>query len=170
MTFIRVETMDNKKGKTAGGYECSLHTLLAIALGVAPPDNDEELEKLISESLDKPEVRDSLSAMLVLNDIPRPEIYVQDKDNYVCLYRWSEFDECYEDLADISLRLIDATGGKMNLIYKEFDIREDEIVYEDQFQIVISKQTYDKYNKDVKCDDLLSCEMYDDYSDIDDLL
>ena len=160
MIYIRVETVDSSIGKTIGGYVCSMHALLAINLGITPTDNVEELMNQINES-NNPEVKRIISLMYSLNTIPYPDVYINDKDNYICLYQQSEFLECYAELEEISLMLIDKTNGKLNLIYKEFDISEDEVIYEDSYQIVISKDTYEKYNTDSAYTDILSEDIED---------
>lgn len=157
MRYIRVETFDSKTEKSLGGYMCAAHSLLARLLYTTPTQDAEELDRLIGES-DDPRVAELLSAMMALADIPFPDIYSNDKENHICLYLPSEFDECYEDLTYISSLLCNETGGRKVLIWKEFDLNEDEILYEDMYQIVISKDTYEKHNKDVEYDVLFSWE------------
>ena len=84
-----------------------------------------------------------------LSDIPQPEIYIADKKNHVCLYQMSEFYEEVDDLAEVSFILEETSEEWYSLCYKRFDIDETEILYEDPFQIVISKETYDEKNDDL---------------------
>ena len=100
---------------------------------------------------------------MVLSDIPQPEIYIQDKANKICLYQKSEFDECYEELVDISMMLSDVTDGEMILIYKELDLAEEEILYDDGYQVVISRETYEKYKDSLGYDVLLSLPIDEDF-------
>ncbi len=143
MKYIRVETLNTHTEETLGGYICAAHSILSVKLGVPPTTSDEELARIINES-DDPEVEDAFSTIMVLSDIPQPEIYIQDKPNKICLYQQSEFDECYEERVDISMMLSDVSDGEMILIYKEFDLVEDEILYDDGYQVVISRETYEK--------------------------
>ena len=157
MRYIRVETFDCKTYNSLGGYMCAAHTLLAILLNTTPAQDAEELDRMIGES-DDPRVAELLSAMMALTDIPIPDIYTNVKENHICLYLPREFDECYEDLTYISTLLSKETRGRKILIWKEFDLNEDEILYEDMYQIVISKDTYEKHNKDLEYDVLFSWE------------
>lgn len=161
MKYIRVETMNTHTEETLGGYICAAHTILSIMLGVPPATSDEEFTRLINES-DNPEVQDVLSEIMVLSDIPQPDIYIQDKSNKICLYQQSEFDECYEELVDISMMLSDVSDGEMILIYKEFDLAEDEILYDDGYQVVISRETYEKHKDRLGYEVLLSLPIDED--------
>ncbi len=154
MKYVRVETYDYNTDVTRGGFMAATQTLLAMKLGVQPSYTEEELSDLINES-DDPEVQELFSAMISLSSIPYPGVYIQDKENKVCLYQYSEFEECYEDLAEISMMLRDETDGKMCLIYKEFDLGEDELLYEDEYQVVISKETYDNHIEGIEYDVLI---------------
>ena len=160
MIYIRVETINNNIGETIGGYVCAMQALLAINLGITPTDNVEELTLYINES-NNPDVERIIALMYSLNTIPHPDVYMNDRNNYICLYQQSEFLEHYAELEEISLMLIDKTNGRINLIYKEFDISEDEIIYEDLYQIVISKDTYEKYNTDSAYTDMLGEDIED---------
>lgn len=162
MKYIRVETMNTHTEETLGGYICAAHSILSVKLGVPPTISDEELARIINES-DDPEVEDVFSTIMVLSDIPQPEIYIQDKQNKICLYQQSEFDECYEELVDISMMLSDVTDGEMILIYKEFDLAEEEILYDDGYQVVISRETYEKYKDSLWYDVLLSLPIDEDF-------
>lgn len=162
MKYIRVETMNTHTEETLGGYMCAAHSILSIKLGVPPIAENEELASIINES-DNPEVQEVLSTIMVLSDIPQPELYVQDKVNKICLYQRSEFDECYEELVDISMMLSDASDGELILIYKEFELRQDELLYDDGYQVVISKETYEKYKDSLGYDVLLSLPIDEDF-------
>ena len=162
MKYIRVETMNTRTEETLGGYICAAHSILSVKLGVPPTTSDEELARIINES-DDPEVEDVFSTIMVLSDIPQPEIYIQDKQNKICLYQQSEFDECYEELVDISMMLSDVTDGEMILIYKGFDLAEEEILYDDGYQVVISRETYEKYKDSLGYDILLSLPIDEDF-------
>lgn len=162
MKYIRVETLNTLTEETLGGYICAAHTILSLKLGVPPTTSDEELARNIND-LDDPEVQDVFSTIMVLSDIPQPEIYIQDKQSKICLYQQSEFDECYEELVDISMMLSDVTDGEMILIYKEFDLAEDEILYGDGYQAVISKETYEKCKDSIGYDVLLSLPIDEDF-------
>ena len=45
----------------------------------------------------------------------------------------------------ISELLIEYTNGKLALATRAFDIPNEELLYEDEYQVVVSKETYEKY-------------------------
>ena len=154
MKYIRVETHNNNTEESVGGYISAIQTILATRLGVEPTETTEEMAALIDAS-DDPEIEEMLPIIYMLCDIPQPEVYTQDKQNRICLYQLDEFGECYGELAYISRLLMDETDSKMVLIYKEFDLEDDELLYEDEYQVVISKETYEKHKEGLQYDVLL---------------
>lgn len=144
--FVRVETIQLSDMQSVGGYMCAVNSLLALFLGIKPTDDAEELVQLVDES-DKPEVQFLMAAFYELGDIPHPEIYVNDKANHICLYQGEEFEEIRDYLQDISDLLTDYTKDLV-LAYKEFYLDDEEILYSDPYQIVISKETYEKHKEE----------------------
>lgn len=144
--FVRVETIQLSDMQSVGGYMCAVNSLLALFLGIKPTDDAEELVQLVDES-DKPEVQLLMAAFYELGDIPHPDIYINDKANHICLYQCGEFEEIRDYLQDISDLLTDYTKDLV-LAYKEFYLDEEEILYSDPYQIVISKETYEKHKEE----------------------
>ncbi len=140
--YYRVECIDTKKNVSCGGYMSALSVLLSLVMNIKPNEIDETLDELLSES-DDPNAKIFASWILILGDIPVPKIYSEDKDNKYCFYREDEFDEVYGVLYDLSEMLDSCTGGAYKLMYKCCDILDDDILYGDEYQIVVSKETYE---------------------------
>lgn len=85
-----------------------------------------------------------ISASL-LCDIPYPDEYSGDRKNTVCLYNEMEYEEAEPELDYISELLIEHTDGKLALATRVFDIPDEELLYEDEYQVVVSRETYEKY-------------------------
>ena len=149
MFYTRVETFNIEEKKSEGGYICATQLLMALKLGISP-DCDEYKWKEMIDNSDDPSVKELFTIIFSLSAIPHPEVYIQDKENNVCLYQIEEFEESYDELMYISMNFHEVTKGRYCLIYKSFDIKADEILYEDPYQIVISKETYNKYNNNAK--------------------
>lgn len=152
--YIRVECIDNKKSDSCGGYMCAIMLMLSILLNVSPDTEMEQLSELIGKS-DDPMVRDIMLVFLELGDIPKPEVYEDDKQNNVCLYTESEFwSECLDLLQEVNDMLLMLTDGQYSLLYKQFLIDDKDIIYRDPYQIVISKETYEERKDDFLYADL----------------
>ena len=55
-------------------------------------------------------------------------------------------DEIYE-LQNIARKLSEMTNGEFLLICKKFMLTDDEIIYEDDFQVVITPEVYKRHNR-----------------------
>jgi hypothetical protein len=145
--YIRVECVDKSTGESRGGYMCAIMMMLAILLDVSP-DIDMELfvEKL--DKTENPIVQNLLVSLIYLGDIPKPNIYEADKVNNVCLYTENEFYEAIYALASVADMLVEITDDQYSLQYKQFVIEEEDILYEDLYQIVLSKETYNERKDD----------------------
>ena len=167
-TYIRVECIDNVTGESRGGYVCAIIMMFALMLGVSPNIDRDELSGMLDTTQD-PEVQDLLLAFVDLGDIPKPDVYEADKMNRVCLYTESEFYEAVYDLADVAEMLLDKMGCRYSLLYKQCVIEEEAILYEDPYQIVISRETYDSIKEDFPYQDIISLrdEMDGDIEDPD---
>lgn len=150
--FIRVEGMDYEKDETFGGFMSAATLLLTTKLNLPPSCGMEEISEKLNQILD-PEILHLVGAIMCVGDIPYPEIYVNDRKNHYCLYSPEEFEEIREDLYWISDKLRDLCED-FGLIFKEFFLQENEILYNDGYQIVISKKTYDRHNKEAKYEPL----------------
>lgn len=54
------------------------------------------------------------------------------------------------DALDLLCDMMKNAGWKFTLMGKYFNLEEDEIVYSDGYQIVISKEVYEKHRNDTK--------------------
>jgi hypothetical protein len=142
-TFYRVECYDVNKEKSLGGYVSALEVLMRRRLGVSHLISDEEYSRMIVESEDE-EVRELAALMMTLLDIPQPDIYKEDCQNYICLYQYEEFTEAVELLGDLAIMLEEEIPS-LTLLVKEFELEPEEILYDDGYQIVISKDSYNKH-------------------------
>lgn len=145
--FYRVETI-NEEGETIGGYVSALFYLFSLILDVNLEEIDGDmLEANIGFS---PEFDRLFMTLGLLCDIPKPEEYIENNENY-CLYQKNDFlsDEIYE-LQTLDDILRDMTDNKYALICKKFLLTDDELIYEDIYQVVISKETYNRHNKNKK--------------------
>lgn len=129
-TYYRVETVDSIDGTVRGGYMAALHAYILLKYG---PEADIK------------DIKDGLLPSLVyLCDIPVPEIYSNNKEDYICLYTEYGFIEAGSVLQDLNSYVMDELGD-MELFVKRFNLASSEIVYEDEYQIVIHRSTYDKH-------------------------
>ena len=145
--YYRVETVRNDTEEAKGGYMCAINLVLSKLLEISP-DHEDELVIAMDKSKD-PRVTALKSIIYYLGDIPIPDIYAENKSSYVCLYRYEEFCEAVDYLSEVSDLLEETTQGKYSLYYKLFDdIGDEDIVYEDAYQIVITRERYENL---VKC-------------------
>ena len=147
-TFYRIETINMDEGYSVGGYMAAVDALLCKKLGIEPNYTAEELHIELSKSKD-PDVRQIMVSFAMLCDILIPEVHRCNKDNTYCLYFKEEFDEAVEilnGLRNIMIREMPAYTFR----YKTFKLNNDEITYEDPYQIVITKEVYEKHKNDSK--------------------
>lgn len=141
--FIRVECVDTNTMEPQGGYMCALMAVLRIALKVSPTIPDDELAKIMNET-DSPAAKMVISLLAELGDIPHPNVYIEDKANHVCLYRINEFEEAMDSLLELEDLVYEVTQEKLGIYLKVFELESDELLYEDPYQVVISKETYNE--------------------------
>ena len=144
MLYYRVETVNVEKLEIRGGYMAAMDTLLLKRLNLKPGTPVEELAEAVERSAD-PEVQELWISASLLCDIPYPDEYSGDRKNTVCLYNEIEYEEAEPELEYISELLIEYTNGKLALATRAFDIPNEELLYEDEYQVVVSKETYEKY-------------------------
>lgn len=143
-TFIRVEVYDYENDKSKSGFVSITDLIIRQVLNVPFETSDEELAKIIIESKD-PTVME-LNALLlgVLKDLPKPDVFTSDRENKYCLFTEDAYDarvDSFELLNDI----IQDFFPSYNLVMLEFDLPEEAILYEDEYQVVISKADYETY-------------------------
>lgn len=148
-TFYRIETLNmDEGGSPVGGYMRAVDAMLCIKLGISPKHTAEELHKAVNSS-DDPDVQELMVCMSLLCDIPIPDIYKENQDNMYCLYNKAEYDEAVYILNRLRGIMID-TIPAYAFRHKKFKLSDDEIVYEDPYQVVITKEIYDKHYNDSK--------------------
>ncbi len=139
--FIRVELMEYANKVTLGGFVSAALLLLHLKLGLPPICSSEEIYKKMKAEKDI-RILNLFNCIMVLCDIPQPEVYTNDHVNHYCLYSVDEFEEIREDLCWISKQLRDLRDDFV-LVSKDFFLQE--ILYEDSYQVVITKETYDRH-------------------------
>lgn len=159
--YVRIECVNEETEKSIGGCFSALEAFLACKLGIEPTEDSSYLMDKLQESKD-PDKEELYYISFVLNDLPKPEIYINDRQNYVCLYEEDEFCgvmDALESLCD----MMENAGLKFILKGKYFYLEEDEIEYSDGMQIVISKEIYEMHRNDTKyrhiCDMVGEMEM-----------
>lgn len=162
MIYYRVETVEWETKKIRGGYISALEALFLDTLGLKPGCSAEEWAEAVRNSAD-PEMRELWISTAVLGDIPVPDVYEEDKENNICLYQEYEFEEERMEFDYISELLKERTEGKLCLIAREFDIPDEELLYEDGYQVVVSKKAYEKY--DPGFEDVIRLGAYDRYDE-----
>lgn len=159
--YVRIECVNKETEESIGGYISALCDFLAYWLGIEPTEDIEFLTEKFQESKDT-DKETLYYIMFVLSDLPIPEVYSDDRANYVCLYEEDEFYEVMDAL-DILCDMMKNAGWKFTLMGKYFNLEENEIVYSDGYQIVISKEVYEKHRNDTKycyiCDMVNEMEM-----------
>lgn len=145
--YIRVECYDKCKKETVGGFFSAMFGMLARIINMPPDSKEDEIIAKAGLSND-PEIQDLLALMFALSDIPRPDIYTSDRKNYFCLYTEYEFHEEMYTLEELN-DLFQVYAPIFTLVCKEFYLEKEEIVYSDPYQIVITRECYERHSQ--KC-------------------
>lgn len=146
--YVRIECVNKETEESIGGCISALCVFLACRLGIGPTEDIEFLTEKFQESKDTDKAT-LYYIIFTLSDLPIPEVYLNDRENYVCLYEEDEFCEVMDAL-DLLCDMMKNAGWKFTLMGKYFNLEEDEIVYSDGYQIVISKEVYEKHRNDTK--------------------
>ena len=80
-----------------------------------------------------------------MGSIAQPEVYVNDKPNHYCLYTQDEFLAVIPAFEEIDKAIREESDGLYFLIYRRVKIPDEAIIYEDEDQIVISKEDYERF-------------------------
>ena len=140
--LYRVETVNMETCESICGFVYTVTDLFEEYCGV----KDAHDMFLLQQKLGK----NSLGRMLLmsfyktLDGITIPEIYKNDIDNYVCLYTKTGFNARYIDLCVMAEAYHRINPGE-DIMYKEFVIPNNEIVFKEKNQVVITWETYEKY-------------------------
>ncbi len=145
-TYYRIETINMDEGIPLGGYMSTVTQLMEYKLGIKRGYTADELQQILSKSADQ-DVKRLVICLAMLCDIPAPDIYQNNPDNMYCLYGKDEFmgaADILNSIYDIMFRTVPALSFR----YKKFKLTDTEIVYKDLYQIVITKETYEKHKND----------------------
>ena len=142
--YYRVELYDKNKGSTRGGFVAAALAMIHIKLGVSPDITDEQRIELMANSAD-PEVK-YLSGLMgvLLGEVDPPEEYVVDNLNRFCLFTPQDFankEIFFESLSEY----VDSYLPHCKLVYCIINLSPDEIMYEDEHQVVVSREVYEKH-------------------------
>ena len=141
--YYRVEAVDKKTEKSMCGYIAVCETLLALLTDLPPGRSAEEYHERVVEKND-PELNTLVNILGVFNDIQVPDEYKADMENRYCFFSSYFFEEAYPYFYELDNLVQKYTKLKLEYIDLHLD-EDDEIIYEDADQIVISKETYMKY-------------------------
>jgi hypothetical protein len=142
MNYIRGETFSRNRNKTLGGFIGAAYAILYMKLGIDPTASDTELADRLSSTKDL-DALDIWHCIVNLSDMQQPEVYVNDRENHICMYTENRFEEDIALLVNLDEHLNEATDGKLRLVYANLDLENDEILYNDNEQIVISRDAYE---------------------------
>ena len=142
--YYRVELYDRRKGSTRGGFVAAALAIIHTKLGVSPDIPDEQRIELMANSTD-PDVK-YLSSLLgiLLGEVDPPEAYVVDKLNRFCFFTPQDFvnkEIFFETLSDY----VDSYLPHCKLVYCIISLSPDEILYEDEHQVVVTKKVYEEH-------------------------
>ena len=148
-TFYRIETLDMDEGGIPKcGYMATVDALLCRTLGIKPDHTDIELLKAINNTKNE-SAKTVFRCLGLLCDIPIPEKYKKGQEDLYCLYSKEEYEEAAGILNSIWDVLIEYYP-QYSFHYKTFKLKDSEIAYEDPYQVVITKEVYDKHKNDSK--------------------
>lgn len=147
--FYRVETLDTGKGETISGLMDSLWSMLYIELGIKKLDNREENAKQIDKKYAEEEAKGNLAAIVLMRlikrlcDMPVANDIKESKDD-VCLFMPRFFLKNKEMIAGLSELSLCMSEKRLCYVYRVMNIDDEEIYYEDQYQVVIPRSVYEQ--------------------------
>ena len=163
MQYYRVETYDMAEEKTIGGFMSAIDYIITSRLGISPDSSPEERAAAYDKTEDTV-VRNLIICEALLCDMPIPEVYENDRDNNYCLYKEEEFVEETEEFLKIAEALEEETDYRLTLIAKTVEVPEEKLLYEDIYQVVVSKETYESSEQAfIEFDDMFEDEDFDDF-------
>ena len=163
MYYYRVETMDAKTGETVGGYVSASLAITYKAVGLKPGCSAEDLcAALVLTSNEN--ALTIYRQMAVLGGVAQPEVYVNDRPNNYCLYTADGLWAATPSLKKVDKAIRKESNGLYYLICRRVEIPDESILYEDEDQVVITKEDYGRYcDKDAFC---IMSEWEDDWSEL----
>lgn len=144
MYYYRVETMNVDTGITVGGYVSASLAITYKALGLKPGSSAEELCAALALTSNENALA-IYRQMAVLGGVAQPEVYVNDRPNHYCLYTADGLWAATPSLKKVDKAIRSESKGLYYLICRRITIPDNSILYEDEDQIVITKEDYDRY-------------------------
>ena len=145
--LYRIETIDLGTGESICGFVSPIMCFFRDNYGVNDGhDMSIIINKLSPKSLERTMI---LTCFYILDGLTIPETYINDTDDYVCLYTKTSFKEKEQEIcamAEAYKRLV----PNEEMRFKEFIIPGDEIVFKERNQVVITWDTYNKYKNENK--------------------
>ncbi len=143
-SYYRVEAYNTDKGKTSSGFVSAVSAMLAHMLDVLPTIPDEQMAEIIANSADQ-DVKNVNGLMrILLEGVDYPEVYLSDKKNHYCFFTQDDFSSkafFFEELA----YYVENFYTNIRLMYCMIEFSPEEIVYEDEHQIVVTKESYEAH-------------------------
>jgi len=143
-TYYRVEAYNIDKGTTTAGFVSAVSAMLAHMLGVNPDIPDEQMAVLVANTADQDVKTVSGLMGILLQGVDYPEVYLLDKKNHYCFFTQDDFSSkafFFEELA----YYVENFYTNIRLMYCMIEFSPEEIVYEDEHQIVVTKESYEAH-------------------------
>ena len=144
--YYRVEGIDKKTEESKCGYIAVCQIILCEITNLPPGLTSEEYAEKGRET-DNPDLPVLFELMEILGDMYVPDEYAVDKDNRICLCNDDYFEFAYPFFCELDRLTQKYT--RLKLGYLEFCLDNDEKLYEDDEQLVITKDIYLKYKSEL---------------------
>lgn len=146
-TYYRIETYDFSKMETIGGMMSAVLASVALRLKIRPDAPDEEFSEKIASSDDMVAKEIFGLAASLMYGVSYPEEYLTDKKNRICLFTESDYVSKASMIGMLN-EAIRTVLPDLEYVCYEFNLPDDVILYKDEHQVVISRETYEKYFPD----------------------
>jgi len=146
-TYYRIETYDFSKMETIGGMMSAVFASVALRLKIRPDAPDEEFSEKIASSDDMVAKEIFGLAASLMYGVSYPEEYLTDKKNRICLFTESDY-VSKASMIEMLNEAIRTVLPNLEYVCYEFSLPDDVILYKDEHQVVISRETYEKYFPD----------------------
>lgn len=143
-SYFRVEAYDKNKGTTSAGFVSAVSAMLAHMLEVQPDIPEEQMANLIVHTADQDVKTVSGLMRILLQGVDYPEVYLSDKKNHYCFFTQEDFSNklfFFEELA----HYVEIFYPNIRLTYCMIEFTSEEILYEDEHQIVVTKESYEAH-------------------------
>ena len=143
-SYFRVEAYDINKGTTSAGFVSAVSAMLAHMLEVQPDIPEEQMANLIVHTADQDVKTVSGLMRILLQGVDYPEVYLSDKKNHYCFFTQEDFSKkkfFFEELA----YYVENFYPNIRLTYCMIEFTSEEILYEDEHQVVVTKESYEAH-------------------------